>query len=233
MISDQILISHLKKSKVFCARENKSEIISALSNPLNLELKQQLVESLDFQYQTDEYVNPDEVTEDELSVDADGGDVNIEEDVQTEDSDDRGTAHTPSHKSSSVSKNTSDIDTDGDSVDDEDKVDDKFEKKDDKLSDEVSESVDVGLDVDEKSVEDLLNTNNSTDGVNYVQIKFQDDTTEIWINYKDNVNINDKISDIMSLISLKYPDWQFNRVARTYNAIIFTCENAQENVVIE
>lgn len=238
MISDQILLSYIKKSKVFCARENKSEIISALSNPLNLELKQQLIENLDSQYQSNEYTNPDEV-EEKLSTKADDYtdvDDDIPSDNLTNDEKPK-SSHKPSASTAKTSSSPSSTDTEEDlSSENIDTKKDKQKEKstEDKSVEEVSESTDIDSNqIDAKSIEELLNTNKSTDGVNYIQVKSQDNVTEIWIIYHDNVNINDKISDIMGLVSSKYPDWQFNRVARTYNAIIFTCNDRQEDVVIE
>lgn len=239
MISDQILLSYIKKSKVFCARENKSEIISALSNPLNLELKQQLIENLDSKYQSNEYTNPDEV-KDKLSTKADDY-TDVDDNMPPDDLADGEKSSKSSHKSSTSTAKTpsspSSTDTEEDaSSEDMVKVKDKPKEKskEDKPVEEVSESTDIDSNqIDTKSIEDLLNTNKSTDGVNYIQVKSQDNITEIWIIYRDNVNINDKISDIMGLVSSKYPNWQFNRVARTYNAIIFTCDDRQEDVVIE
>ena len=233
MISDQILLSYIKKSKVFCARENKSEIISALSNPLNLELKQQLIENLDSQYQSNEYTNPDEVKE-KLSTKVDDY-TDVDDDMPPDDLADGEKSSKSSHKPSTSTAKTpsspSSTDTEEDlSSEGTAKVNDKPKEKskDDKPVEEVSESTDIDSNqIDTKSIEE------STDGVNYIQVKSQDNITEIWIIYRDNVNINDKISDIMGLVSSKYPDWQFNRVARTYNAIIFTCDDRQEDVVIE
>lgn len=224
MITDQVLLSRIKQSRVFNIRQNKSEILAALSSPINMKLKQQLVENLDGEYRSDKYTNPDEY-DDTQTVDID---VNDESSDVSEDSDNKeSTEKLTVDKSQQNRQISSDDESDDGQPDDADTNSD----------DEISESVDINTVSIIEEVKHLLNGDGDTDGVNYVQLSessnVQDNIKEMWIYYNDNININgDMLSKIISTITSKYADWQFNRMARTYNAVIFVV-NVDDVVNIE
>lgn len=228
LIGDQILLSYIKQSRVFNIRQNKSEILAALSNPVNMELKQQLIENLDRQYQTDEYTNPEAVEEVDVDNTSDDMDNTTEEvneptkeDTKKRKADESNRSSSTSSKTSKTSESPSDTDTSESGTGDESMED-------------VQETTDINGDMDifsEEDVAQVLNENESTDGVNYVQIKPQENHTEIWIMYHDTVNVSDILSYIINAITSEFPDWQFNRVARTYNAVIFVSDEKEDDVI--
>ena len=189
-----------------------------------MKLKQQLVEHLDDEYRSDKYTNPDEY-DDTQTVDMD---VNDESSDVSEDSDNK----------ESTEKSTVDKSQQNRQISSDDKSDDgQPDDADTNSDDEISESVDINTVSIIEEVKHLLNGDGDTDGVNYVQLSessnVQDNIKEMWIYYNDNININgDMLSKIISTITSKYADWQFNRMARTYNAVIFVV-NVDDVVNIE
>ena len=75
-------------------------------------------------------------------------------------------------------------------------------------------------------VKGTLNARQDTAGVNRVQIK----NDELWIYYNDDINLNNVMANVIGLLSISgYKYFEFNRLARTDNAIVFTIsvENSQ------
>ena len=65
-----------------------------------------------------------------------------------------------------------------------------------------------------------LNGREETKGVSRIMVK--EDNTELWIHYEDTVNLNNVMSNvILTLNSCGYYYLQFNRLARSENAIVF------------
>ena len=66
-------------------------------------------------------------------------------------------------------------------------------------------------------IKGILNANSSTAGVSRVQKK--DD--EVWIYYKDNVNLNNIMDNVIDAMTNGYLWMIFNRLARSENAMVF------------
>lgn len=65
-----------------------------------------------------------------------------------------------------------------------------------------------------------LNGREETKGVSRIMVK--EDNTELWIHYEDNVNLNNVMSNVILVLnSCGYYYLQFNRLARSENAIVF------------
>ena len=169
-------------SKFYINSKYKDEIKSAIENPVNLELVQQL----------NEYVD---------SEDGDSFDMKFS-DIQDDDLTD-----------SEV--DFSDID-DVSFGDDEEFLDDEEENIsiDTENSDEFSE--DNTLDTND--LRDEFNSDTDLSGV----VRINDDDGELWIHYNDKTNLNNVMESVIEYMSENYNDYEFNRLARTENAIVFT-----------
>ncbi len=62
-----------------------------------------------------------------------------------------------------------------------------------------------------------LNAVDQTSGV----IKVSAVDKELWIYYKDGINLNDKIDPVIDFMAQNYSNMAFNRLVRTKNAFVF------------
>lgn len=70
-----------------------------------------------------------------------------------------------------------------------------------------------------KGIKGTLNSIESTCGVSRVSVK---DDKEVWIHYNDNVNLNDVMVDVIEYMNkYGYTYLEFNRLARSENAVVF------------
>ena len=68
------------------------------------------------------------------------------------------------------------------------------------------------------TIKGTLNSIEATKGVSRLQVK----DSELWIYYNDDVNLNDKMVDVIDVLnSTGYTYLVFNRLARSNNAIVF------------
>ena len=98
------------------------------------------------------------------------------------------------------------LDSDGDSLAD----DSDFEEK----------------EFDITEIKDSLNEDSNCNGV----VRISDDNDELWIHYNDKTNLNNIMEDVIEFMSENYEGYEFNRLARTENAIVFThdAENSED-----
>ena len=89
------------------------------------------------------------------------------------------------------------------------------------------------LDLEVKSVKGLLNANSSTSGVSRVSVR---DDKELWVYYNDNVNLNDVMVNVIESVNASgYSYLEFNRLARSENAVVFVilrCDTDRSKVPV-
>ena len=214
-------------SKLYKASNHKDKIKSALDNPINAELVQQLASYLDDEYQVPEYVAPEQV-EPQQSEQApedptiSNGPVNDRK------------SSAPTGHSGGVPRMPSHIDTTG--LDDELAVDmpsgsDMDSDIDDEPVDGLLMPTDEATKVRGKSITatteitisvdpivGLLNSTEDTTGVSYGKIIGD----ELWLYYNDKINLNNVMENAIRLLnSAGYAHLEFNRLARSDNAMVF------------
>ena len=75
-----------------------------------------------------------------------------------------------------------------------------------------------------ESIKGLLNAREDTAGCVRVQVKGE----ELWMFYNDKINLNNLMEDVISLMNASgYTYLEFNRLARTDNAIVFSVVHPQ------
>lgn len=75
------------------------------------------------------------------------------------------------------------------------------------------------MNLEVKDIKGTLNSIESTSGVSRVSVK---DDKEVWIHYNDNVNLNDVMVDVIEYMNkYGYTYLEFNRLARSENAVVF------------
>ena len=175
-------------SKLYKNSKYKDNIKSAVENPVNLELVQQL----------NDYIEDDS----EESFDVKFSDLTDDNEVDFSLEDD--------------------FDIDERFSDDEDSMDES-DSDEDSLSDD-SDFEEKEFDITE--IKDSLNEDSNCNGV----VRISDDNDELWIHYNDKTNLNNIMEDVIEFMSENYEGYEFNRLARTENAIVFThdAENSDD-----
>lgn len=208
-------------SKMYKASKHKDKIKAALADPMNVELVKQLRSYLDDEYQQAEYVDPD--TNDEAEdVDDVSEDTIKPSESHGGDSSGGSTPPPPDHHLS-------------EQLDDE-RVPEVPEGKEGveeatKLSESASINASTGVTVDVASQIDsiagLLNSRQDTSGVCRTVVK----EDELWLHYNDNTNLNNVMEPVIALLNASdYSYLNFNRLARTENAIVFSISKSAKSV---
>lgn len=230
-------------SKMYRNSKNKAKIKAAIENPINKELVLQLREYLD----EPEVVDIPDVD----PVDADVTDTLDNSSTTSEGSLNSVPMSKPSAHSRVGQAELSDMFDVDDSSDDStadvgtepDDTDDTDDNSDD-LEDTVEESTKAAgtsitsascincdnlLDVISE-IKGLLNLRDDTCGVNRVLNK----DNELWVYYKDSVNLNNVMGTVIELMNASgYTYLEFNRLARTDNAIVFQISILDSNNKVE
>lgn len=217
--------------KLYKASKRKDKIQAAITNPMNSELVTQLAEYLDEEYQNPIYtegegsVNSTDVSLDSKSSADDSSSASSSPDGTTS----GGLGSFPASRldfepyseedDSELeidNESQSDLEADGELVNDSEvsEVSDADDLNDD-VEIESSDSIEVDL-TDE--IRALLNDSEEASGVNRVLSK----ESELWVYYNDDVNLNNVMGPAIELVSKSgYSSLEFNRLARSANAIVF------------
>lgn len=237
-------------SKIYKTSRRKDKIASALQNPINTELVQQLKTYLDDPEvsQTAEPKNTPEPATEVITPS-----VANSPDVSTAPPTGRSSNSLPEQQSPAPSE-LSTVDQAPESVpsepeevpsektdDDEDKLPEQpdrqntFHVPEKKASEEVTESTIVSaatvlytppveasccdkIRVDAAAIKGTLNIRDDTKGVSRIFVKDK----ELWIYYQDKVNLNSVMEPVIEVLnSTGFTNLEFNRLARTENAIVF------------
>lgn len=217
-------------SKLFRSSSRQDKIRAALADPVNMQLVQQLRSYLDEPYQKVGLMDPQpEEPETDTSEAPAQGEAAKESSSIPESS-----SSYPSHSSapSHVSGPSSDpMDIPGLNIEDETSSEEPpasepsepFSNEEPAPAEEpVAESTRITSSTDvQDTIEQLkgsINMRQETSGVNRI-LKKED---EIWICYEDKVNLNNVMGPVIELVNaLGYTNLEFNRLARSDNAIVF------------
>lgn len=196
-------------SKLFQASSTsqQNKIRAALHNPVNMELVQQLRSYLDEPYRDKSLLQPSE-----------GDEVPDEKIAETDTSESDATQNT-----NSTPRNSTDVTDDADMDEGLEPPKEEPPKEEPPTGISVEESTAVvgseqtqSISVD--TLKGSINLREDTQGVNRILKK----NDEIWIYYEDKVNLNNVMGSVIELVSaLGYANLEFNRLARSDNAIVF------------
>lgn len=223
IFKEEILLKYIYGCKMFRSSSRKDHIRANIADPINVELVQQI----------------QDLTDDEDVVTAkpsEGSSANTKERKIL-----KGPSSSPSGGSYSPSFNDGSEPSDDDIfIPDEENVDDTVDD-----SNEENESLDTEADLDNAStdisdedvesseaitavVEDELDINqlksilNEGSSLTYGVSRISERKNEVWIYYNDDVNLNPMLSDIIYTVeSSKFNNLEFNRIARSDNAVVF------------
>ena len=230
-------------SKLYKTSTRKNKIASALQNPINTELVKQLKSYLDEPEDvTDALEEKDIQTEKDTERFQNDSETKVEkkpvaksqqkpESVPSEltkfhpiaEDDSEGTADENSEENSS-NEDESDKDKSNEDKSNEDKSD--SEVKENKrvqgatvlYTPSVQASCCDQVRIDAEILKGTLNGREDTAGVSRVNVKDE----ELWIYYQDKVNLNSIMEPVISLMNAAdFAHLEFNRLARSSNAIVF------------
>lgn len=214
------------ESKIFASLniERQNKVKAALLNPVNVELVQQLSSYLD-----------EDTIEDLENNDIDNNPVDNTE-VNEHNGDNSNVSEidepTTSHIAPNISKSSSSVEpepttTDVDDIPNKDIVDDtsntgpaeESNEGEVQSSSKIKSSTCIPCKpVDIEVIKGTLNSRDDTKGVSQIRIK---DPFEMWIYYQDSINLNNIMPSVVDLITRLNSHLEFNRLARSNNAIVF------------
>lgn len=187
----KILSSHIIRSN-----KHRDQIKSAITDPINKELIQQLSEYIDWDDVDEEVidelkgedgredVSEEEVSEEELSEDG----------VNDEDKPDKPHKHDKPSRPANPDKP------------EEDKIEEP----------ELDSATHIPSNKIESAIKTTLTQLQSSKDINLISIK----GNEIWVRYNDTINLNDIMYDTIKCVT-DNTDLTFNRLARFDNSIVF------------
>lgn len=236
-------------SKIYLSSKRKDKIKAAAQDPVNLELVTQLADYLDDDIVERNNSSIDtelEVNEDTFDFESDTVDFPDEETGSSS----KGSRSSSSHRSSAplgpkpdLSEHSFSDESGGDrpSNDLPDKPD-KPDVPEEPSNSEIEESEEIKSDSEKvtASVDEVLsvlkgslNSREDTCGVNRAQVK----DSELWIYYSDDVNLNNIMTNVIEYLDRTGRSaLEFNRLARTDNAMVFQIPDGElpllESVVL-
>lgn len=225
-------------SKLYKTSTRKGKIASALQNPINTELVKQLKSYLDEPEDvTDALEEEDIQTERDTERFQDDSGIKVEEKPVAKSQPKSESVPSELTKFHSPSEGDSEGIADENSEEDSSNEDesDKDESNEDKSDSEVKESKRVQgatvlytppvqasccdqVRIDAEILKGTLNGREDTAGVSRINVKDE----ELWIYYQDKVNLNSVMEPVISLMNAAdFAHLEFNRLARSSNAIVF------------
>lgn len=205
---------------MFRSSSRKNHIKANIANPINVELVQQI----------------EDLTDDEDTVTnspSEGSSANTKERkiLKGPSSSPSGGSYSPSFNNKSEPSDEDifipDDEINDDSIDSEDtyespESDDKFDDSSSDDDDEVESSEEitavVETELDINQLKSILNNSSLTYGVSRISER----KNEVWVYYNDDINLNPMLSDIIYTVeSSKFNNLEFNRIARSDNAVVF------------
>lgn len=231
------MIKSIQSSKLYIASSRKDRINAAMIAPSNLGLVQQLAEDLDEQYQPSatkqEPAEPKQESTEGYDKLFDDEEINPETDLMTVNDLGGQEKSAPSHrlapsKSAPASDNdakskepadTSELIPDSPMTEEPEKEQKPVEESTQIVSTTIIKPEEkVNLDV----LKGSLNGRSDTNGVTRVAEK----ESEIWVYYNDDINLNNIMTDVIEYVAnAGFTALEFNRLARSDNAIVFDLLN--------
>lgn len=224
----EIIASKIIGSKLYKSSKRKNAILNAIQDPKNAGLMTQLAEYLDEQYQTPENLEGKPAAEEAPEGEGEGGEsirpsegggagggaiAGLGEGMSLMD-----TPETEEDLDALMSEEGgSDEGADLEGDDGYEPVDDTVKESTQVTKQKITACEDIAVDQLE-SLKSSLNLVEETKGVTRISIK----NNELWLYYNDDINLNNIMTDVIESVSSLGIDWaEFNRLARSDNAIVF------------
>lgn len=219
IFKEEILLKYIYGCKMFRSSSRKNHIKANIANPINVELVQQIQDLTDDSEDTVEKVNPSENRSERKilkgpSSSPSGGSYSTSLSHGSE----------PSEDDIFIPDETDNNGKKDENFDDSDSLDTSEESVDEDTSDENVESSEAITAVveDELDINQLKSILNESSSLTYGVSRISERNNEVWVYYNDDVNLNPMLSDIIYTVeSSKFKNLEFNRIARSDNAVVF------------
>lgn len=219
IFKEEILLKYIYGCKMFRSSSRKNHIKANIANPINVELVQQIQDLTDDSEDTVEKVNPSENKSERKilkgpSSSPSGGSYSTSLSHSSE----------PSEDDIFIPDETDNNSNKDENFDDSDSLDTSDESVDEDTSDENVESSEAITAVveDELDINQLKSILNESSSLTYGVSRISERNNEVWVYYNDDVNLNPMLSDIIYTVeSSKFKNLEFNRIARSDNAVVF------------
>lgn len=219
IFKEEILLKYIYGCKMFRSSSRKNHIKANIANPINVELVQQIQDLTDDSEDTVEKVNPSENRSEQKilkgpSSSPSGGSYSTSLSHGSE----------PSEDDIFIPDETDNNGKKDENFDDSDSLDTSEESVDEDTSDENVESSEAITAVveDELDINQLKSILNESSSLTYGVSRISERNNEVWVYYNDDVNLNPMLSDIIYTVeSSKFKNLEFNRIARSDNAVVF------------
>lgn len=216
--------------KLYKASSRKDKIKAGIANPINLELVQQLNEYLDDDYQ-DEIASKPEPADTQPTDDTEADDKQDDEKAAI-----RPSEHHSSGGGGSISHSMGDLGG-GPSFEAESSSESENEPSPEAEPADVGEATKVAsqpimsccdfVSSEIDAIVGLLNSREDSAGICRSIVK----DNELWLHYKDSINLNNVMEPVIALLNASnYNMLDFNRLARTENAIVFSITESSKPV---
>lgn len=93
------------------------------------------------------------------------------------------------------------------------------------IQEPVEEATGIDIELNLNELKDKLNSNDNTSGVARIKTK----NNELWIYYTDEINLNSIMVDAIESVQSFDSDAEFNRLARSENAMVFQIPEGKAN----
>lgn len=226
-------INAIYACKLYRASSRKNKIKAAVSDPLNTELVVQLEEYLDDTYEAELESAQNKKTDemlDTIDKDSENDESTIRPSEHSSSGGGGGSFSAPSGgfdaPDSDLSDKAAEVDKErAEALDTSDK-DNDVEESTRLPKPAITSSTDIAAGVD--AIIGLLNSREDTAGVCRGIVK----DSELWLHYKDTINLNNVMEPVIALLNASdYGTLDFNRLARTENAIVFSISPIVKPVV--
>lgn len=219
IFKEEILLKYIYGCKMFRSSSRKNHIKANIANPINVELVQQIQDLTDDSEDTVEKVNPSENKSERKilkgpSSSPSGGSYSTSLSHGSE----------PSEDDIFIPDETDNNNNKDENFDDSDSLDTSDESVDEDTSDENVESSEAITAVveDELDINQLKSILNESSSLTYGVSRISERKNEVWVYYNDDINLNPMLSDIIYAVeSSKFKNLEFNRIARSDNAVVF------------
>ena len=203
-------------SFVYSGSSRKAAILAAATNPINTELVTQLVRYLD-----EEYLKP---KEEFVRDDSENGSTEASGEPATQPNllppSNEPSFSGSDHFESLASMFGDDVELPEESAEpeEESEPEEASAEPEEESEPEVASSTNATASLEDisASIASTLNAVDTTSGVRSAKVL----GTELWIYYKDNINLNSVMESVIDAVASH--ELEFNRLARSHNAIVFT-----------
>lgn len=235
------MLKRILNCKMYRSSTRQSSILAAFQDPINKELVTQISNYLDEEDVAEIVEDTNQDSENRIvdvtNIISENSEENLEDAADDEGDD---------------SVNIADIIDSDKPIDNKDDINDSTENNQD-LDDNSDEDGNVSVEESLKSTGDkitasvactniqipkianevkgLLNLSQDTAGV--VRVTYQLASNEFWVYYEDKINLNNVMNQVIDLLNAAgYTYLQFNRLARTDNAIVFQFDAITSQMIV-